>query len=251
MRIKTVYIISAKFAPGHFSHMLAYYQLFKQSGYDPYLLVDNEYRDFLSDYPEYHSVILKKGIKIKADMLLIQMMFINILGVVLIGNTRWILSIFSPELLQYCTLFRIISVIFLFAATLGPSTGLMQMTGNESKDNSIRWLSVFVMVLLWIVLRKNPMFALIGMTVQVGLESVLKFGYVCCWFKKSPIHPIRYLVMWIPVAVSSLIAHAISEKSMILSLLLSVFIVLLVSLAVEATDKSMRKKLLAILKRGK
>lgn len=33
MRIKTVYIISAKFAPGHFSHMLAYYQLFKQSGF--------------------------------------------------------------------------------------------------------------------------------------------------------------------------------------------------------------------------
>lgn len=180
----------------------------------------------------------------------IQMMFINILGVVLIGNTRWILSIFSPELLQYCTLFRIISVVFLFAATLGPSTGLMQMTGNESKDNSIRWISVFVMVLLWIMLRKNPMFALIGMTVQVGLESVLKFGYVCCWFKKSPIHPIRYLVMWIPVAMSSLIAHAISEKSMILSLLLSVFIVLIISFAVEVSDKNMRKKLFAILKRG-
>lgn len=205
---------------------------------------------FLPEFSKLYKSGDFDGLRKNYQMIMrVQMMFINVLGVVLIGNTKWILSIFSPELLQYCTLFRIVSVVFLFSATLGPSTGLMQMTGNENKDNSIRWVSVLVMVTLWIVLRKNPMFALIGMTVQVGLESVLKFGYICCWFKKSPIHPIRYLVMWIPVAVSSLTAYALSEKSIILSLLLSVFIVMILSLAIELTDRNMRDKLLAILKR--
>lgn len=174
----------------------------------------------------------------------IQMMFINVLGIVLIGNTEWFLSIFSPELLQYCTLFRVVSIAFLFAATLGPTTGLMQMTNNEAIDNMIRWGSVGVMILTWILLRNNSMFALIGMTVQVALEGVLKYGYVCYWFKRMPISIIRYVVMWMPITFSSiLVKYCFAFQNDVAKVLFSVIIVAFLSIGIELTDKNMRNKI--------
>lgn len=172
----------------------------------------------------------------------IQMLFINVLGILLLGNTKMILSVFSPELLQYIGLFRIVSMVFLFAATLGPTTGLMQMTGNEAMDNKIRWGSVCIMVFIWILLRENTMFALIGMTVQVALEGILKYIYVCIWFKKMPISPIRYLSMWLPLVISWVLVNVVNPASTVLKLLLSCVCVLIFSCAVELTDKQMRRR---------
>ena len=64
-------IMSAKYAPGHFSHMLAYDNLFRAIGYDSEMLLDDGYVDFKNDYSEYNYTSFDKISSIKADVLLI------------------------------------------------------------------------------------------------------------------------------------------------------------------------------------
>lgn len=197
--------------------------------------------------PEF-SRLYKKGdykkLRYNYQMIMrIQMLFINVLGVLLIGNTHLVLKIFSPELFQFENLFRIVAVVFLISSTLGPSTGLMQMTGNEKKDNIIRWASVVVMILTWIIMRDNSMFALVGMTVQVGLEGIAKYTYISIWFKKMPISVGRYLLMYVPMTISCLFGFYISRYSALLSVVISILTVLILSFIIELTDKNMRDKL--------
>ncbi len=52
-RMKKVYIMSAKYAPGHFSHMLAYYELFREIDCVPVLYLDKQYDSFVKEYPQY------------------------------------------------------------------------------------------------------------------------------------------------------------------------------------------------------
>lgn len=58
--MKTVYIMSAKYAPGHFSHMLAYYKIFQAKGYAPCLLLDEQYADFITESSNYNYRLLNK-----------------------------------------------------------------------------------------------------------------------------------------------------------------------------------------------
>lgn len=51
--MKKVYIMSAKYAPGHFSHMLAYYELFREIDCVPVLYLDKQYDSFVKEYPQY------------------------------------------------------------------------------------------------------------------------------------------------------------------------------------------------------
>lgn len=45
-----VFITSLKYSPGHFSHLIAYYKLFEELNYEPYLYVDKMYSTFLAEY---------------------------------------------------------------------------------------------------------------------------------------------------------------------------------------------------------
>lgn len=69
--MKKAFIMSAKYSPGHFSHMLAYYKLFEESNYQPYLFVDNQYNSFLRDYNEFKSIVLDTYFDVIPDILLI------------------------------------------------------------------------------------------------------------------------------------------------------------------------------------
>lgn len=75
--MKKAIIMSAKYSPGHFSHMLAYYQLFKSIGISTLLYVNNGYESFFNDYPEYHKRFISKKDVIKADILLIYNMSVK------------------------------------------------------------------------------------------------------------------------------------------------------------------------------
>ena len=66
---KNVYILSAKYAPGHFSHMLAFYELFRAAGCQPLLYIDEGYEPFHQEYPDYSYRYTKENVP--ADMLLI------------------------------------------------------------------------------------------------------------------------------------------------------------------------------------
>lgn len=67
---KNVYIMSAKYAPGHFSHMLAYYELFQAIDYIPMLYIDENYKQFNKEYPDYRYKYTTKKVK-APDVLLI------------------------------------------------------------------------------------------------------------------------------------------------------------------------------------
>ena len=69
--MKKAFIMSAKYSPGHFSHMLAYYKLFEESNYQPYLFVDNQYNSFLRDYNKFQSIVLDTYFDVIPDILLI------------------------------------------------------------------------------------------------------------------------------------------------------------------------------------
>lgn len=67
----TALIMSAKFAPGHFSHMLAFYRLFEACGFDAALLLADGYRDFSAAAPEYRTFFLDASGVPAPDVLLI------------------------------------------------------------------------------------------------------------------------------------------------------------------------------------
>lgn len=64
-------IMSAKYAPGHFSHMLAYDRLFRAIGFEPTMLLDDGYENFQKDYSGYHYTYFKEIRSVQADILLI------------------------------------------------------------------------------------------------------------------------------------------------------------------------------------
>ena len=67
---KNVYIMSAKYAPGHFSHMLAYYKLFQETVYEPLLFIDPDYEPFHKEYPDFRVEYTTEKVK-APDMLFI------------------------------------------------------------------------------------------------------------------------------------------------------------------------------------
>ena len=75
--MKRAIIMSAKYAPGHFSHMLAYTKLFENAGFETSMLIANEYIDFINDYPEYKYISLEDIKSVKADILLIYNMSVH------------------------------------------------------------------------------------------------------------------------------------------------------------------------------
>lgn len=64
-------ILSAKYAPGHFSHMLAYDRLFRAIGCQPTMLLDDGYESFQKVYTGYHYTTFKEIRSVQADILLI------------------------------------------------------------------------------------------------------------------------------------------------------------------------------------
>lgn len=65
------WILSAKFAPGHFSHMIAYYELFRAVGYEPLLYLTEEYRPFCEEVPDCRCAFLPEKPSDLPDVILL------------------------------------------------------------------------------------------------------------------------------------------------------------------------------------
>lgn len=74
--MKNAIIMSAKYAPGHFSHMIAYSKLFESVGYKPVMLIDKQYKNLKKEYTEYKYETFDNIYSIKANVLLIYNMSI-------------------------------------------------------------------------------------------------------------------------------------------------------------------------------
>ena len=132
-----------------------------------------------------------------ASIMRIQMLFVGPLSVVLIGYPHVILRVMAEELISYTFLFVCCSMVFVFTATLGPCSGVLQMTGNEKKDNHCRELALLAMVFVMWLFRKDSLFVLYGLCAQAFLEAVGKYTYVCRWMKKAPVGFVTYLSWWL------------------------------------------------------
>lgn len=141
-------------------------------------------------------------VKSFASIMRLQMMFAGPLAVIMIGYPRVVLNILAEELLEYTVLFMLCSVIFIFAATLGPCGGLMQMSGNEKKDNRCRELAIAAMIITFILMRKNLLFALYGLCIQTLCEALSKYLLVCSWMQTAPVKLKQYLGWWMLPSLS-------------------------------------------------
>lgn len=68
--MKNIYIMSAKFAPGHFSHLLAYYELFNANNYNSILYLDEHYNLFIQG-TKYNYITIGSNINKIPDVLFI------------------------------------------------------------------------------------------------------------------------------------------------------------------------------------
>lgn len=137
-----------------------------------------------------------------ASIMRIQMLFVGPMAVVLIGFPKTVLRILAAELTPYSGLFVMCAAFFLVAATLGPSAGLMQMTEHEKQDNRFREAGLLVMLLVFVLMRKNPYFVLFGLCAEAAVESVGKFLFVCRWMGRTPVPVQTYLLWWLLPALA-------------------------------------------------
>lgn len=175
--------------------------------------------------PEF-SRLYKNGQKEKLEqsylmIVRIQMVFIGTIGCVLIGFPHIILKMFSPDLIQYSTVFTGAACSLLLVAGIGPVTGMLQMTGSERICNRNQWISIGVMVLVWILLRKEPLFAVYGLCVQAVIEGGMKYYSVCKWFGKNIVPAKNYVLLWLPVLVIRVMADFVGWQYSFVALVLS------------------------------
>ena len=153
---------------------------------------------FLPEFSRlYHAGEHEKIRPVYASIMRIQMLVVGPLAVILLGFPRVVLGILADELVSYDTLFMLCSAIFLTMTTLGPSTGILLMTGNEKAENRIRGGALAVMGVVMLLTWKDSWFVLYGMCVNMALESVVKYVCVCRWMKRSPVSLWTYAKWWL------------------------------------------------------
>ncbi|WP_230399491.1 lipopolysaccharide biosynthesis protein [Novisyntrophococcus fermenticellae] len=169
---------------------------------------------FLPEFSRLYHVGRKDEIRnCFASIMRIQMMFAGPLAVVLLGYPGVILKIMAEELSGYTTLFMLCSAAFLIAATLGPCGGLMQMTGSERMDNRCREAAILVMLAVFMLLHKNPLFALYGLCIQTLLESSGKYIFVCRWMEKAPVRLKEYIAWWAVPAIAVALTYLLNWQN--------------------------------------
>lgn len=153
---------------------------------------------FLPEFSRlYHAGEHDKIRSVYGSIMRIQMLVVGPLAVVLLGFPRVILGILAEELVVYDWLFMGCSVIFLLVATLGPCGGILQMTGSEKADNRIRACALGLMGLVMLLTRRDSCFVLYGLCVQVAVEAVVKYLYICRWMKRPPTGLAAYVTWWL------------------------------------------------------
>ena len=158
---------------------------------------------FLPEFSRMYHAGDKAGIKqCYASIMRIQMLFAGSMAVVLVGYPQVLLSILAEELLPYTKQFVGCALVFILIATLGPCSGVLQMTGNEKKDNLYREAALGVMLVLLFVMRGSRLVMLYALCVQALLEGLVKYWYVCRWMQGSAVKLKTYCIWWsVPAAV--------------------------------------------------
>lgn len=155
----------------------------------------------------------------------IQMVFIGTIGALLIGFPNLILHMFSPELEQYSNIFTGTAISLLIIAGIGPVTGMLQMTGNEKVCNRNQWISIGVMIFVWFLMHKEPLFAVYGLCIQAIVEGGMKYFSVCRWFGKNVVPIKNYILLWLPVAILRIMVERFGWQYSFVALMIGVLLI--------------------------
>ena len=176
---------------------------------------------FLPEFSRlYHAGENDRIRTVYGSIMRIQMLVVGPMAVVLLGFPRVILGILAEELLQYDWLFQGCSVIFLLVATLGPCGGILQMTGNEKKDNRFRAMALGLMAVVMVLTIRDPWFVLYGLCVQVSSEAVGKYVCICRWMKGAPVRALTYVKWWLLPGAAIALAYLLKVNDSFLMMLL-------------------------------
>lgn len=179
------------------------------------------FKIFLPEFSRLYKAGDREGIKKSfASIIRIQMLFLAPMSVALIGFPEILLHIMAEKLVECKDLFMLCSTTFILIASLGPCSGLMQMTGNERWDNRFREIALLGMIFVFIALRKDPFFVLYGLCVQAILENAGKLIFISRWMGALPMKLSKYLRLWIlpcaMIAAANLLALQQSFTAMLL-----------------------------------
>lgn len=177
---------------------------------------------FLPEFSRLFREGKKEEIKKRfAEIMRIQMVFVAPMTVALVGFPGIILRLFANELILYKNTFRMCAIVFLIAASLGPNSGLLQMTGNERRDIRCREIAIVCMAAAMAALYNNSLFVLYGLCVHMAIEESLKFLSVCRWMGDIPVRLFTYLKWWIcPIAIVSIINVIGLDNSFVLMMIM-------------------------------
>ena len=207
---------------------------------------------FMPEFARLYKAGDKSGIRRFYGLIMrIQMIFISCLCIPMLVFPKTLLGIFDKSILQYEAIFRVVALIFLVLTTFGPSTALLQMTGQEKKDNIIKVTSIAAMLIVWVALRENPLFTLYGLCAQLLVEYIPKFILLCVYFRNlpQPIH--KYLWMWVPVALVWLVAFLAHIPDTFLWMVVAEMVMLLLTAGTAFLDKDIRAAVLSRLHRNR
>lgn len=205
---------------------------------------------FLPEFSRLYKSNDKVGLeKLYLMIVRIQMIYIGAIGALLIVFPSFILNMFSPDLIPFASIFRGTAICLLITAGIGPVTGMLQMNGNERICNRNQWISIGIMVLIWIVFIKQPLFAIYGLCAQAFVEGVLKYYSVCKWFGKMIVPIKNYVLLWFPVVIEWIIVSHFHLDFSIAALILGVLVEGCWNLFFAMRDPMIREAVLSKLKR--
>ena len=156
----------------------------------------------------YKSHELEKLKKTYLMIVKIQMVVIGAASALLLGFPSLVLNAFNPQLVQYSNLLIFVAVSLLFAASIGPVTGFLQMTGNEIICNRNQWISIVVMFIVCVIMRDDSCFAVYGLCAQAISEGLLKYYSICKWFKSNIVSVKQYILFVLPLIIFMTIVQA-------------------------------------------
>lgn len=204
---------------------------------------------FLPEFSRlYKSSELKKLEQLYLMIVRIQMVFISTIGALLIGFPNLILHMFNPDLEQYSNIFTGTAISLLTIASIGPVTGMLQMTGNEKICNRNQWISIGVMIIVWFVMRHESLFAVYGLCVQAIVEGNMKYFSVCQWFGKNVVSIKNYILPWLPVAILRIVVEKFGCQYSFVALIVGVLLIFAWNICFAMQDTMIKTAILDKLK---
>lgn len=151
----------------------------------------------------------------------VQMVFVGTMGALLIGFPKLFLNLFNPDLISYSFAFTLTAVSFIFISSMGPVIGFLQMTGNEHVCNRNQWISIIIMIISWILLRKEILFAVFGLCIQNIVQGILNYYSASHWLGKNVVPLKNCILLWGPIIIVRIIVDTMGFQFSYLALVIT------------------------------